>query len=368
MKDIIIKKVNKVYLTNIKTAHDNPISYSLTNTLSNRLNLISELSNKINDDYIPKDLKDDLKYKALIYESLYSASMECGYQNMMTIIEMFNENKQPINLDQMKIKNIFDGYNFAYSFSKIDKLTNQESILKLWDILTNNTLDKKQYLSEYSKISNSDIAERITDMFKQLDKDTTQSIIINASIIQYYFEYTQPFNQVNGSLSRILIYLYLIHNEVDIIKYFSISELLLKNLKQYKKIMQNCKTNNNDITLFLEFFSKIILKTLTSNKLTYLNDKTPTIINNLLKDANIKINSRQLLGIKKIFESDFPTIDIDIYQRQFDISRSTAYKDLTNFLNLGILKQKKNGKKNIYVRNGFLEIIRIFNENYFNNR
>jgi len=351
--------------------------YNITDETKENIEAIKNLGRHKIEDIIPDQYKPTSLKETLIDEALGSSSIEGAYSTRRQAKEMIDKNLKPKNKSQMMIKNNYKG--LLFTFKKIDEPITKNFVLDLWKILTEKTLKKEDITTGYRDdrvfIQNAVSGERIHEgaPADQLDKKmnalydfvnnyTIDEALIKACILQYYFLDLHPFFDGNGRTARALMNKYLISQGYTFFKYFSISKILSEKRSQYYAAIKKCQNHDNDLTFFIDFYTKLMLETLTSIKETYLARYIPIIIQSFLKELMIPLNDRQIDAINFFFKTKKLQIDNKMYQKKFSVTQETARKDLDKLVSLGIISKKTKGKKFVYRKKSLSDIIEFLDD------
>jgi len=351
---------------------DSYLWYNITDKTKENISKIKQLGRNKIEHAIPNKYKGEALQETLIDEALGSSSIEGAYSTRRQAKEMIDNNLNPLNKSQMMIKNNYKGLLFI--LESINQEVNKDYTVKLWKILTDETLDEEDITDGYRTdrvfvqkaitgekihegISYELLESKMSKLYDYANDYTKDESLIKACIIQYYFLEVHPFFDGNGRTARALMNKFLIHQGFTFFKYFSISKILSEKRSQYYKAIEDCQEHGGDLTYFIDFYIELMVDTLVSIKETYLSHYIPIIIFDLLKDSFIELNSRQEEGVRFFFKTKKLYIDNKIYQKKFDITQETARKDLSRLNELGLITQKKKGKKYVYRRNSLLEIM-----------
>lgn len=173
--------------------------------------------------------------------------------------------------------------------------------------------------------------------------------LIDMAIMHYQFESIHPFLDGNGRLGRILIYLYLMKQNILIYPTVSISKYIAKNKKVYYFSLQNGHVNENKNeawnTLFRYFFSILANSLCDELEFNFKLDILKTNFDNKIKELSFyEKYSYQI--IKATFY--YPYTTIDHFGATLGISQPTAIKYLKELLDKKILVLEIDKNKHFY--------------------
>ena len=190
-----------------------------------------------------------------------------------------------------------------------------------------------------------EILSLMTNLEDYINSSNDIDNLVNMAIIHYQFESIHPFYDGNGRTGRIINLLYLIMKDLLDIPILYLSNYIIKNKKDYYKLLQEVRTKNNweDWILFMldsvESTAKDTIALI--NKIKSLIHSTKTV----LKNRAPKIYSKGLIDI--IFEHPYTKIEFLI--NRLDITRQTASKYLKKLCSIGVLEETNIGKYKYFI-------------------
>ena len=189
------------------------------------------------------------------------------------------------------------------------------------------------------------------DEFLQFVNDTQNLDIhpvLKAGIVHYELVRIHPFIDGNGRVARALSTLILFLEGYDIRKFFSLEEYFDSDALDYYKALQSVLKNQNDLTVWLEYFTKGL-----SIELSKIKDK----VENISIDAHLK----ERLGGKPIMLTERQIKIIEYIQKigylqnkSFGslfpmVSEDTILNELKGLQSSGIIKKTGVTKSARYV-------------------
>ena len=187
----------------------------------------------------------------------------------------------------------------------------------------------------------------IEELFKWLEAEGKNvHPIIKAGILSYEVVRIHPFVDGNGRTARIVATYSLYKDGYDIKKFFSLEEYYDQNLEEYYKALESVEENDDDLTIWLEFFVKGL-----ADELTRIKNKVLTLSRDLkLKNSvgQVALNDRQIEIISFIETNGF--IKNQDWQELFrDVSDDTILRDLKDLIEKDIIKKTGRTKAARYV-------------------
>ncbi len=170
--------------------------------------------------------------------------------------------------------------------------------------------------------------------------------IIKASIIHFMIGYIHPFKDGNGRTARALFYWFLLKKGYSLIKYISISRVILESRIQYDKAFLKTEYDENDLNYFITYSIKNIriafekLIKYRDNKLD--EKKKANLISYELLAKGLHKRQADLVGFLYFKENN--EITINSYAEKNKIVRQTASKDINELIKLGFIIEDKSNK------------------------
>jgi Fic family protein len=174
------------------------------------------------------------------------------------------------------------------------------------------------------------------------DSQSTQNGIIRAGIAHFYFVTIHPFDDGNGRIARVLADLALAQDDAFPHRYYSMSQAILSQKKDYYDILEKAQKGNQDLTPWLLWFTKCLLLALDNSSILLQNIFTKTSF--WQKHYAVTINDRQRKVINKILDLGQDNFIGGLTTRKYvnmnhGISRRTAVREIQDLVSKGILTQ-----------------------------
>lgn len=200
--------------------------------------------------------------------------------------------------------------------------------------------------------------EYLDDCLAQWEKflhDESLPALIKAGLIHVQFETIHPFLDGNGRLGRLLITLLLTHSRMLEAPILYLSLYLKKHRQYYYELLQSVRISG-DWERWLEFFLEGVFIS-AKNAVD-----TAFAIKNIFEEDEQKMASlgRLRFSTMKVFEfmKLLPQLDVPFLSTQLKISAPTARKALNSMVDLGVLEEITNQKRDkIYVYRRYLDIL-----------
>jgi Uncharacterized conserved protein len=196
------------------------------------------------------------------------------------------------------------------------------------------------------------LSERIAKLCKFTNEsgDTFIHPIVKAIIIHFWLAYEHPFCDGNGRTARALFYWFLLKYDYRIIKYISISKLIVATGKRYYKTFLDSETDNNDLNYFVKFQMEI-LKRSVETFTRYVKKKQDETLISMQNYALLgKLNSRQRNVALKILrhKNEYLEFTLEAHMNLNGITLETARRDMNHLFKLKLFNRHKNGNKHIF--------------------
>ncbi len=317
--------------------------------------------------------KKELIFDTLISEAFHSSSIEGAYSTKKRTKEIVKNHLTPKDKSEKMILNNYKA--LEYIFENKSRIIDDEIVLYLHQIITEETLDKKSEEGVYRD----DVVEIRTDTQKVIFRPTSNIekmkkmlsklfIFINSSnddfeieyleriykIIAFHFlyGYIHPHFDGNGRTIRVLFTHLLGQNSFDMFYYISLSEIIHstnKRKKEYEKAFIAVEENELDLTYFIYYMLDIMLealKLLDDRVFLYFREN---IIFDKAQAKDIKLTKRQEGVLQSIArnKSAYAMTSKEI-AKKFKLSIQTILKDIKFLIDFKLLRKKRTGLKIYY--------------------
>jgi Fic family protein len=160
-------------------------------------------------------------------------------------------------------------------------------------------------------------------------------------MVNFWFIIIHPFDDGNGRIARAISDLFLAHSDDSSERFYSLSNQILMERKEYYAVLQKVQFNNGDITEWLTWFLNCLNRALESAQ---------EIIGKVLHKAEFwdkhketELNSRQRLILNKLFDGFEGKLKSSKWAKVAKCSPDTALRDIKDLIDKGILKQDESG-------------------------
>lgn len=205
----------------------------------------------------------------------------------------------------------------------------------------------------------------MVDAISELEKfinneDDDLDVLIRAALMHYQFETIHPFLDGNGRVGRLMITLFFLENKVLTVPSLYISYFLKANrIEYYDRMTQVRRTG--DYEQWIRFF------------LRALRDAAMDASEAIAKLHALDIQNQELLQkekrnatMLKIYQyiNSNPIIDVSKTAADLELSYNATANNIKRLVDLGILVQSSEGKRNkVFIYEDYLAILRKNTEN-----
>lgn len=169
--------------------------------------------------------------------------------------------------------------------------------------------------------------------------------VIKAIQLHFWIGYLHPFPDGNGRLARALFYWYLFRHNYWAMAYLPISSLLKRSPKSYTYAYIYSEQDGCDFTYFLDFHIRTILKSIDKFK-EYIEQKVAegSNVTAIITAKYPSLNTRQTSALHHLLNDDQNYTSAKSYSMINSITRRTAYSDLKELRDLGLVEAKTVGQ------------------------
>jgi len=196
------------------------------------------------------------------------------------------------------------------------------------------------------------------------DKNDDSSYIhplIKAIVLHFCAGYEHPFRDGNGRVARALFYWYMFKKDFSAFRYIAISVLLKKAPVQYGKSYLYTETDKMDLTYFIEYQSKIIIRAIKDFKDAYKNsaleiDKFNTWL--FTSGLYNKLTDKQRVVFQVAKSGTATHFTIRNVEKNLGCAYNTASTVLNGLVDLKLFNKTKEGREWVYVMEDKEQIIK----------
>ncbi len=196
-------------------------------------------------------------------------------------------------------------------------------------------------------------ADRVPHEMEQfliwLDGETSLDFVLKSIIAHFWFVTIHPFDDGNGRIARAILDMYLAKSDNSKIRFYSLSNQIFKEHKQYNSIIEKIQKGTSDITPYLEWFLGCFERALLASEqnLEIILDKAHFWDKHKLTN----INDRQRLVINYLYDNygkELGFLRTSTYAKLANCSLDTALRDLQDLVAKEMFRSEDSGKKTNY--------------------
>jgi Fic family protein len=172
-------------------------------------------------------------------------------------------------------------------------------------------------------------------------------VIIGAAIVHFYFVTIHPFDDGNGRIARALTDMALAQDDKMPVRYYSLSRPIMVERKEYYKILERCQKGTCDINEWIIWFLSCFARSIIASE---------EILSNVFLRADfarkpqvLSLSERQRSVLLRVIENGFEgRLNTRKYMKLAQVSRATAFRELDELYNLGLLRRTGKGRSSGY--------------------
>lgn len=174
-----------------------------------------------------------------------------------------------------------------------------------------------------------------------LNTDNQLDPVLKAAIAHFWFIIIHPFDDGNGRIARAISDLLLTRAENSKERFYSMSNQILIERKQYYEVLQKVQCSSGDITAWLVWFFNCLKNALLETD--FMLKKVLTKAEFWKLHENTEINERQRLMLNKLFDGFDGKLQSSKWAKIAKCSADTALRDIKDLVEKGIIQQEKAG-------------------------
>lgn len=175
--------------------------------------------------------------------------------------------------------------------------------------------------------------------------------LVKAMILHFAIGYEHPFRDGNGRVARSLFYWFLFKNNFGAFRYIAISTLLKAAAGQYGKSYLYTESDEMDLTYFVDFQSRIIIRAISEFKKAYqrtLDDMTE--FNVFLYKSGLfgKLSDKQKVVLQVAKSGTADVFSATNVKENLGCSYNTASTVLNGLVEMKLFQKRKEGREWIF--------------------
>ncbi|WP_298347138.1 Fic family protein [Flavobacterium sp.] len=192
-----------------------------------------------------------------------------------------------------------------------------------------------------------------TEMFKFLkwfNEENDLDPVLKAAIAHFWFIIIHPFDDGNGRIARAITDLMLARSDKSSDRFYSMSNQILVERKQYYAVLQRVQHSSGDITEWLVWFLSCLKNALVETETVFQKIRSKNEFWNTLE--NTSINERQRIILNKLLDNFQGNLTSSKWAKITKTSQDTALRDIADLVAKGILiKADSGGRSTHYALN-----------------
>jgi len=185
------------------------------------------------------------------------------------------------------------------------------------------------------------LKEEMDKFIAWLNSDLSNDPVVKAAIAHFWFVTIHPFDDGNGRITRALSDMLLARSDDSSLRFYSMSNQILKERKKYYTALEKSQHGESDITQWLHWFLACLKRALLSSE---------TMLQSVLRKAyfwdkhsQTPLNDRQKLMMNKLLDGFNGKLKSSKWAKMTKCSTDTALRDIKDLIGKGILKQEESG-------------------------
>ncbi|MCA2983648.1 Fic family protein [Gemmatimonas sp.] len=308
-------------------------------------------------------------FKSIVEEAITSSQLEGASTTRNVAKDMIQNGRPPFTRSERMILNNYQGMLLVRHH--VHAPLTPEFLLELQRTLTGGTLDDEsaagrlRTADEHIVIEDEtgvvlhtpptadvlgDRMRALCDFANGTNDSEFVHPVVRAILLHLWLAYDHPFVDGNGRTARALFYWSMVRAGYWLCEYVSISRILKKARGQYARAYLYTETDDNDATYFLLYQLRVLCRAIDDLE-EYLHRKARQLhdIERLVHRASLDgLNPRQLALVRHALTSEFARYTVASHQRSHGTSYETARSDLLRLVQLGLLRQSKQGKAFVF--------------------
>ena len=197
----------------------------------------------------------------------------------------------------------------------------------------------------YEAVAAKDVKPEMDKLIHWLNEKLQLDPVLKAAIAHLWFVIIHPFDDGNGRIARAISDMLLARSDGSSQRFYSMSNQILKEKKQYYSALEKTQHGDSDITLWINWFLNCLKKTLVN---------TNVVLKNVFRKAEFwerhketPINERQRLMLNKLSDDFSGKLTSSKWAKITKTSTDTALRDIKDLIEKGILQQEEEGGRSV---------------------
>ena len=355
--------------------HGRPFVYMLPDQVQQALHRIdSQARGRIgtSEYVITPDIHDRFIVNSLIEEAITSSQLEGASTTRVVAANMLRSGRRPRDRSERMILN---NYRAMEDVRRLcDAPLTMDDLMRLHATLAADTLDDPD---AEGRIQGSDdervqvwdnrdqqvlhtpppageLPDRMQAMLRfaneDVDDDPFVHPVIRAIALHFWLAYDHPFQDGNGRAARALFYWSMLRHDYWMFEFTSISRFLAEAPARYARAFLYTETDGSDLTYFIVHQVEVMLRALSEVE-SYIEKKIEQtrVVERMLNQAT-DLNHRQLSLLAHAIRHPDAEYTIRSHTTSHSVAYATARADLFKLAEVGLLEQRRIGRKTFVFR------------------
>ena len=170
-----------------------------------------------------------------------------------------------------------------------------------------------------------------------INQETKIDGVLKAAIAHFWFIIIHPFDDGNGRIARAISDMLLARSEESSQRFYSLSNQILSEKKNYYAVLQKVQHSSGDITEWLSWFLNCLYHAIMNTEETLI--RVLQKANFWEKHKETILNSRQRVMLNKLLEGFDGKLKTSKWAKITKCSTDTALRDIKDLIEKEILKQ-----------------------------
>jgi Fic family protein len=319
------------------------------------------------DDSIDAPNRDRYIKHSLREEAIRSSQIEGAATTRRVAKDMLRTERKPRDENEKMILNNYHAMQWIQSH-RSDDLT-VDRLLELHRILTADTLEDSEQEGRFRRSEeNIEVAtfdneilhipppadqlgprmEKLIAFANDLDRKPFIHPVIRAIILHFWMGYEHPFCDGNGRCARALFYWSMLRQGYWMAEYISISSPIRVAFAQYRDAYRHVETDDGDLTYFILFHLKMIMKAMAELQEHIEKIRRETQQINSLLQSSSAYNHRQIALLGHALRHPDQIYTVTSHQNSHNVVHQTARTDLYDLADRGLLVKFKRGRSFLF--------------------
>lgn len=177
-----------------------------------------------------------------------------------------------------------------------------------------------------------------------INHETKIDLVIKAALAHLWFVTIHPFDDGNGRISRAIADFLLARSENSSNRFYSLSAQIQTERKSYYQVLEHTQKDGLDVTLWMEWFLGCLERAISRSLSTFDSVKHKEQMWKSLSE--VSLNERQRRVINRILDDFEGNLTSSKWAKICNCSQDTAYRDILNLIDRGILEKDPGGGRN----------------------